>query len=142
MIYVLLNDLNALPARYDLQFPFCQAPNEGLCTSTAAKCNIEHPVARLPKATVNLSKCHIMPALPYLAPLAAASQRKNAIELVAVATTAKRARNNRQVLLKINLQLLLSCSMGVSYPLPSPSFLQTGKRGDWSTGSTTQPFQR
>jgi hypothetical protein len=33
LIYVLLNGFNAEPADYDLQFPFCLAPNEGLCKS-------------------------------------------------------------------------------------------------------------
>jgi len=79
-----------------------------------------------------------MPALPYLAPLPASSQRKNAIELVAAA-----ARNNRQAGSSKNKRtIIIILFHGVSYLLPSPSFLQTGKRGDWSTGITSQPFPR
>lgn len=64
-------------------------------------------VATFPKVTANLPKMSHH-ALPYWAPLPASSQGKNAIELVAVPGW-QNEQDNRQVLLKINWQLLLSC---------------------------------
>ena len=64
-----------------------------------------------------------MPALPYVAPLAASSQRKNAIELVAAAfaTAAKRARNNRQAgSSKNKLTIIIILFHGCILPAPFP----------------------
>jgi hypothetical protein len=58
-------------------------------------------VATFPKVTANLSKMSHH-ALPYLAPLPASSEGKNAIELVAVARRQNEQDNRQQVLLKIN----------------------------------------
>lgn len=82
-----------------------------------------------------------MPALPYLAPLAASSQRKNAIELVAVAalaTATKRARNNRQAgSSKNKLTIIIILFHGCILPAPFP-FIPT-KPVNEVTGRQTAP---